>query len=307
MRTAAASVLAVALATPIQAGPLPCDGDGVFGGFDSRLEVRRVGVVDSAEKIVGFEWTYDGVVAAENHRLLKFEGEAARALVSLAPIKSLAKNDTDELFVTLGSTGVSAVESGALVPVPFPGPGWIASGNERFLELTGTPGALLLHRADGNSEALFTVEHAVRAISWGGAGLALLSAGRLVTWSDGAPEPSVWPESDILSRARDACLLADDRVLLALDDIVVLLGSDSPLIVVAMRARLRCAGDRAVLLDDRTGELWEVSGLDGLGHAYSDLEHAEALLRRSPKPRDQDVLEAARIIGCDGVRENLQP
>jgi tetratricopeptide (TPR) repeat protein len=95
-----------------------------------------------------------------------------------------------------------------------------------------------------------------------------------------------------------------DRAVVALTESVLVLTPNGATVLVGMHARCSWDGTSLYLLDESSGLIWQIRGVEKLGTRVGDLAHADELVQSLPPNAANDspaVLEAARNIGCNEV------
>jgi tetratricopeptide (TPR) repeat protein len=180
------------------------------------------------------------------------------------------------------------------------------SGNKLFLEAISdqTQTTLLARRRDGAYTVMTNVKGELRTLSWNKSGLAAVVSNTALIWPTGSKEITALAADTGLEHARDICLTGSERAVLALDDAVLVLTHENATVLVGMQARCAWDGKSLYLLDERSGLIWSVIGVEQLGTSAGDLAYAAELIGSlSPDyPSDNPVaLEAARLVGCNEV------
>lgn len=302
----------VAVALAISANGASSDAQEHCGppyrGFDSRLSPKVVGRLPVSESEVrGFEMVGGNAVVALSDRLVAFRDDISVEVdIPSAPVAIFTGRAGDLWLQTAG--GVLLV--GQAGPVPSSGAisgRLLASGSDLTLRVVESSGrtALLVHARDGSEFELADYELPLRAASWGPEGLTAVVGDRLVTWKSGAPDMKVWLSHPSLTEAHDVCRLGDGHAIVTLAHQVLHVSTETVSgIVAGFPARCRFAGSDLFLLDEQSGLVWRVGGVDKLGSAKADEAHAEALLRGSDSAQSETfrLPEAARLIGCNAAR-----
>lgn len=108
-----------------------------------------------------------------------------------------------------------------------------------------------------------------------------------------------------LSQARDVVAVRPERVVVALGQSLVLISRVGRLVLGGTRGRVRWKDGALYVLDERSGVVWMLKGLQQIGVRSVDEAYAKALIGELP-PAAPDThtafLEAARIVGllCRG-------
>ena len=285
-----------------------------YRGFDSRLDVELVARVDlTGATVTGFEIAGARPVIAFERRLLGIDSGRLVSMPSLDKIDALAADAAGRLWVQHGTkirrVGKEKVEIA----------GEIASG----VRLHNSGHALFLQTASLNDGARLVVHDGVSgrtlpaidlqggklaSVGWNPVGLAAVVGTTLVAWPAGAGKVSRLLEDAGLQSARDVTLVSASRAVVALPSTLALVTEHGTAVLALIRARVRWADNALFVLDETWGAVWKVSGLERLGTAERDKAHAARILKLVPAGAPEThpaLLEAARIVGCDGAREAL--
>jgi hypothetical protein len=160
----------------------------------------------------------------------------------------------------------------------------------------------VLRHDDGRTLRLAAIPGSLRLAAWNGEGLAALVGTSLFTWKPGEAELLRIATDDGLTRARDVTLTGAARAVVALNESLVLLTPQARLVIGTLRARVRWTRGVLYVLDERTGTVWSLRGLETVGVLSADEAYAAALIKALPadaSPTHAAFLEAARILGCD--------
>ena len=96
--------------------------------------------------------------------------------------------------------------------------------------------------------------------------------------------------------------------MVALRGAVVVISDEDQIVLVGMNARCDSRAGVVYLVDERTGEIWQVEGIEKLGRLQDDEIHARDLILQLTGGTTENspaFLEAARIVGCDKARHIL--
>lgn len=150
----------------------------------------------------------------------------------------------------------------------------------------------------------------LHAASWNDVGLAAVVDNSLYVWEAGSKNVVRLLTDQGLSAAKDVVLVGHNRAVVSLQATVVLVTDEAMTVVTGMtRARCRFQQDVLYLLDDETGLIWTLCGLNQLGNKKDDHSYAADLLKEAPRDSAAEssvqFREAARIIGCDGAKRQL--
>ena len=98
------------------------------------------------------------------------------------------------------------------------------------------------------------------------------------------------------------------QAVVALPNAILSITDEDQIILAGFTARVRFSQGRLYMLDERTGQIWSVSGLQSIGRFQDDERHAFNLLDRvglDDSETNPRFLEAARIIGCERAQQRL--
>lgn len=305
-----ASLPALGAAPPAPLSPAACR-TSVYRGFDSRLAPVLLGRIPApaAEPIVGFEALHGKALVALPHRLLAVGPGRIFAVPVLPATQGLSfdaggriRLQTAAGFLAMDPGGAAAMTRAA-VPGLAPGARLLDSGSDVAVEAVQISGAVefIALRRDGRRFPIARISGPLRAASWSALGLAAVVGNSLFVWPAGAGKISRLASDRGLEKARDVCLIAADRAVVALPHVVLLVGAPGASVIVGFGGRARWSEGRLYLFDDAEGTVWQVGGLENLAGWQSDQAHARQLVcagepaQEAPRTR---FLEAARICGC---------
>lgn len=284
----------------------------LFGNFDGRLIVAPLGELSiKGDTVLGFEIIREKPVVALQHRILAVTQSGTLGWTSLDKITGIAEDGNERLLVQTAKAiltpshktfdtvgGLDKAIAGELFD----------SGNDNLLTLAQDGPerwTITAIRPDTSHGSTLQLQNTVRALSWNKNGLSLIAGDVLMVAPVGS-SPAFLSADKGLEKAQDTCLAGPDRAVVALPNTVVLITRETAVLIVSMSARVRCSGDTLYLLDQRTGIVVKVSGLDRIGHRDLDQQYAKALIMSLPSNTLEDnptFLEAARIIGCTRARQ----
>jgi hypothetical protein len=277
-----------------------------YAGFDSRLKVEIAGrIAPSQNKVVGFEIALRTLIAATSDQLsIITAGKLSSFALVRAPLSILT--DEGARVSLVDSKGVHSIPDSAN-STPLNARGQVFnSGNSTLLDVYSEAGStrLVLRHYDGSAFGIAKVRGQLRTASWNREGLSAVIGNSLYTWVPGNQQFVRLLTDSALKDARDVCLLSQKRAVLALPNAVLLITDRSQLIIVAFEGRCRWSNDTLYLLDQRTGLIWAVRGVEQLGDPERDEQHARTLIQQLPSGGTGTgvtplFLEAARILGCD--------
>lgn len=283
----------------------------VYAGFDSRLATEVVGrLPPDSTSIQGFEIVNARPLVAFRHQLMALARNETASLPSLEPIDGIAVDAAGRVHLQyqsrISTVGTVQVESDANLSRTVTGR-LFDSGNPLFAEAR-TEGNLvrfIARNADGRALPIVTVPGKLRAASWNSVGLAAVVGDDLFAWPGGSKKFLRLASDPGLRSAIDVCMVSQDRVVVALEHVVLLVSPNTRLVLVGFPAR--CRWDKGVLylLDGQRGIIWTVRGVDKLGNPEQDTAYATSLIRALPREAQENnlrVLEAARILGCRKTR-----
>jgi hypothetical protein len=290
----------------------------LFDGFDSRLTITPIGEFSiKSDAVVGFEVVHDRPVVALPHRVLALTKSGTLGWTSLDKVNAIAVDGNDRLLVQTTKAVLTPGQSKAFAAV-----GDLSkvargelydSGNPNMLSLTkenSGRSTITAIRPNADEGSSLQLENAVRALSWNPSGMSMIVGNALLVSPAGTSKPSLLAADKGFEKAQDSCLAGQDRAVVAMPDMVVLITKETATLIVGISARVRCNGDTLYLLDLRTGVVAKVTGLDKIGHKSADEDYAKSLLLSLPPhtpENDPKFLEAARIIGCTRAQSIVGP
>jgi hypothetical protein len=303
----------VALSTTVGvlAQQQPCAGVKPYLGFDSRLRVDVAGrVAPTSDEPIGFEVAGSRPVVAYEHRLVAVDGNRLVGYPSLDRISALAVDRSGGLWLQTSDkirrfgadqlVAAGTLSSGARIH---------NSGAGAFLVVRPRSGVarLAFRAADGTATPALELEGAFRTASLNSEGLSAVVDDSLIVWPSGSQSVRRLAEDVAFRGARDVVLIGENRAVVTLSNLVVLQTDQNLLVLAAMKARARWQNGSLYLLDERSGVIWKIDGLDGLGTPAGDFAHAARLVKQAPDEvsnwNSPAFQEAARIVGCERARD----
>ncbi len=138
--------------------------------------------------------------------------------------------------------------------------------------------------------------------------MAAIVGDALVMWPTGGHGMSYVARDAGLKAARDVCLVGPNRLVVALSNALVMISDKGRLILGAVSGRVRYDEGTLYVLDERTGLIWTLNGLDAVGIPEKDAAHAANLLRigGDASQRRAAFEEAVRIMGCKAATGRRQ-
>lgn len=288
----------------------------LYTGFDSRVKAKIVGRLGTGhESIVGFDVVRGTPVVSLPHRLVLFQKKRLNLFVE-DEVQGIVSDSAGNLILQVRDPAnserslVKQLGSHGLQPnskLTQDVRGTLhGSGTTLFIEAISdqTQTALLARRRDGAYTVMTNLKGELRTLSWNKNGLAAVVSNTALIWPTGSKEVTALAADTGLEHARDICMIGSDRAILALNDSVLVLTHENATVLVGMQARCAWDGKSLYLLDERSGLIWSVSGVEQLGTSAGDLAYAGELIGSlSPDyPNDNPVaLEAARLVGCNEV------
>lgn len=307
----AACMVAAAADASAQPAPAACSSVA-YRGFDSRLDVELVARVDLSDATVkGFEIAAGRPVIAFERRLVGIDNGRLVSMPSLEKIDALAVDATGQLWVQHG-TKIRRVAKDKIESVRQIASGVRLhnSGHVMFVQSTSMNDGtrLVVHTGDWR-RSLPPIEikgGKLASIGWNHVGLATVVGSSLVTWPAGAAKATRLLEDDGLQSAHDVTLASANRAVVALPNTLAMVTEKGFAVLALIRARVRWSDEALFVLDEGSGGVWKVTGLDRLGTAETDKAHAARIMKLVPADAPEThpaFLEAARIVGCDGARK----
>lgn len=287
----------------------------VWGGPDSRLKPNVIGSLpDPKLSVVGFEIVNHRPLVALSNHLVGFDKDGVADLPMHDAVKSISVNKQNDVFLQT-SDGVGRIEDSGLkndAGLSNTIHGHLYnSGNSVFLEVRARKGLLqfVARSKNGDGFLIASIQGTLRAASWNELGLATVVDNSLYIWEAGTKKIIRLLTDKGLAEAQDASLVGTRRAVVTLKSTVMLITSETMIVVMGMTAaRCRFQDGILYLLDGHTGLIWAFHGLDQLGTKDGDRTQAENLLKKSiegKKETSAAFLEAARIIGCEGAKQFL--
>jgi hypothetical protein len=285
-------------------------GDRVYAGFDTRLVVSPLGTIANPKDLVGFEIVRERVIAAYTQEVRIVAPGLETAIQSQDAIVSLFVDSEQRVRIATAASGMQRLTAQGLVNEPeYP------KALLSLLHNSGGPVPIVADEHNGvTSFALLrALQHVLpiarvagpmRTAGWNEEGLAAVVGQSLVTWRSGSKELQAIAMGSTLERARDVTLIGEGRAVVALDSSVVLFSPSRQLVIVGVAAKCRYSGRKLYLLDQHTGVVWSIEGLDQLGDRAGDERHARDLLAKvktANRSQSTEFLEAVRILGCSGA------
>lgn len=283
-----------------------------FRGFDSRLKSRPVAAFPPASgQVLGFEVLDNKFLLLFSHRLLVTDGEHSAAVPSIHTLRSLMVDAAREVRVQTPSQVLRLGRAAWEVDPEFTRDqrGKLSnSGHALTADILATPheAKAFLRRPPALEVPLFRSSAPLRCASWGPQGLAAVAGQSALALASGSDSLRTLAVDPGFAFARDTCLIGPGRMVVSLENVVVLVTSETVTVLAAMSARCRFAQGGLYLLESSTGTIWRLDGLERIGGRKANLEHARELiaLSSSGSPKGQAALgEAARLVGCRGVDE----
>lgn len=275
--------------------------NGVYRGPDSRLSSRVLGKV-SPGPIVGLEILDGRPIVAQPHMLLTVEKKATLELPLSFTARGISIGGDHDLRIQTDSA-IERIEDKTFVsddPLSHVVRGRLyGSGSRVFLEVRvrGNLVQFVARRRNGESFVISTIKGLFRTASWNEYGLAAVVGNGLFVWPAGTRKLLLLMRDEGLNHARDIALAGPTRAIVALENVVILVTSETVTVVgTAAQAHCRFAAGVLYLLDGRTRLIWAIEGLDRLGTKAGDEAYARTLIHTS-----NQIREAARILGCAAV------
>jgi hypothetical protein len=310
-RLAAIALIAIS-ATAGASAEQPCSVGSPFLGFDSRLRIDIAGRVPVTTEVpVSFEIVGTRPVVAYEHRVVAVDGTKLVVYPSLEQISALAVDRSNGVWLQSGNEVRRFGPDRMVIGGTLSGGARIHnSGAGPFLitRFDGEMTRLAFRAPDGTATPALDLQGAFRAASWNHIGLAAVVDYSLIVWPAGARDVTRLGEDNAFRDTRDVTLIGADRAVLTLSNLVVLQTDKGRLVLAAMRARARWHNGALFLLDEGSGVIWKVEGLEGVGTPASDFAHAARLVQKVPDAafglsHSPAFKEAARIVGCEAARE----
>jgi hypothetical protein len=300
-------ITAVSLASRI---PQRC-GQQAYRGIDSRLKPDIVGVLPDAKQfVVGFELAnHQPVIALADQVLEIGQNSMVKRTVPHA-VRGISVDRSSRLLIQTDHgilTGDSVLQTNVGLTNIIKGRLY-DSGSPLLLEVRSRDKTIqfLARRHGGQSFLIATFQGTFSAASWNSIGLVTVVEDSLYVWDAGSKKIVRLLTDRGLRSVKDVVLVGPERVIVTLKAMVILVTPREALVVAGIPSA-RCRFDAGVLylLDDETGLVWALKGLDQLGTKLGDRAHAIDLLKLMPNQTGESsaqFLEAARILGCDQAR-----
>jgi hypothetical protein len=142
----------------------------------------------------------------------------------------------------------------------------------------------------------------LRAASWNKAGLSAVVGNSLYLWEPGAKSVVRLLTDSGLSGARDVVAVGKNRAVIALKSTLVLVSPETITVLGTLpKSRCRFYNGELYVLQESTGVIWSLRGVEDLGTKQADQTFARSLLKQGesqPGKNPAQSLEAARILGC---------
>jgi len=282
-------------------------------GFDSRVFAQLIArMPPTGEAVKGFAIAAGIPVVLLKSRLLIFDSAIPRDIPVPEDATGLSV-DADEI-IRLQRPGevdiltewtprkdTSLEPKGALFDSgrPVLVDAWNEEGVEKFV----------LRRPGADSFGVAGARGRLRAAFWGDGGLAVIAGRSLYVWRENSDKFVRLAIDKGLEKARSVCLADGGVAVVALGRAVVVITEEDEIVLVGMEARCDSRGGIVYLLDELTGEIWQVGGIEKLGRFHEDERHARNLILQLPRGATENApafLEAARIVGCEKARRILE-
>jgi hypothetical protein len=285
-----------------------------YAPADGRLVPHLLGqVLRSGGPVVGFEIVRARPLVATAHQLLGFTEKGVNEMTVPQTVTGLSlmgasrvELQTSAGFQTVGQAAIALDQPMTeLVHGRLYG-----SGSTVSMEVRARQGVLefLARSENGAAFPIAAFRGQLRAASWNAFGLAAVVGESLYIWQPGAKNVIRLLTDRGLVSARDAVVVGDNRVVVALRNTVLLVTPET-IIVVSALPLSRCRFDNGTLyvLEESNGLIWSFQGLEKLGTKQADRTYAQDLLKQAAglpaKQSEAQTQEAARILGCEEVRK----
>ena len=282
--------------------------DQAFRGFDTRLNVDIAGKVPVAEAPVGFELVEGRPVVAFSHRLIVIDGKRLIAQPSLDAIQALTVDANGRVRLQANNT-VRLFGPDRLVDE-----GRVAEGG--LIHNSGAPTYLLTASAADRTRVVFAGEGTAAAAldftgrltraSLNAVGFAAIIGDALVTWTPGSTTVDTLALDIGLRQAIDVVLIGPNRVVVALPNVVVLVTDRTRIVLGGLSARIRWKEGTLYALDQTSGIVWTLTGLEAIGVPEKDRERARQLAGQAASAAAPEYLEAVRLAGCKVAEEGAR-
>ena len=279
--------------------------DSAYLGFDTRLTAAVVTRVTlNAAAVTAFEVSAGRPLVAQGTSLLAARGDQTIGADLKLPIRAILVDDqervtlqTDDALYRLGAASpelVAKVSGGRL----------LRSGTRATVEArqAATAAQFVLRQDDGSRLDLALIPGALGLASWNGEGLAAIVGNSLFAWRPGEADLLRLVNDEGLGRVRDLAPVGPAKVVVALNESLVLLTPQGRLVLGNVKGRVRWRTGTLYVLDERTGTVWSLKGLEAIGAREADEAYARALIQALPESAPAThaaFLEAARIVGCE--------
>lgn len=314
-RSASAGLLAVlaCVLSEAAAATAPACPRTLWPGFDSRLEVDVLEIVEQPEKVVDIGLAGENLcVACEHAVVLRREREALRVPV-LPEVERLVLSDVTRLRVET-SRGKFRISSSGIERGR-----WLGAPEDCRVEGDGHAALLCVRRAGdvtrldlvneaGDGLPLGELAGEVGPVAWNEHGLAVLRGESLVIWRNEERRLTELALGIGAELVRDLALTRSGTVIVSSRSSTWAVSGAGATIVALTPTRLSVDGERVLMLDLATGHLVLVRGVEHLGDREDDEAHLEQLLetvRAAPAEAERALGEAARLAGCEEVRHRL--
>jgi len=275
-----------------------------FEGLDGRLAARTVAVVPLAGgSVKGFEVRAGNPVVAFERSVWATDGRRAVLVETRTGIDDVALASPLGVVLRAG-TDVFRLTPRGLVPFTPLHRRIVGtlhgSGAEGFLEVVrgDRVTSFVLRAGDGAARPLVKASGTVQAAAWNDQGLVAVVDDRVLVHDGRTGDLVQIAQSPLVRDVFDVTLVGHRRAILATPKAVILVSDAGAMILVVARARPRFSDATLYLLDERTGLLVAISGLDAVGRVDADQAYARSLLVDAPAG-DRSFAEAVRIVGCD--------
>lgn len=279
--------------------------DTAYLGFDTRLTAAIASRVPlTAAPVTAFEMSAGRPLVAQGTTLLAARGDQMTGADLKLPLRAILVDhqdrvtlQTDDSVYRLGMAKpeVVARQSGGRLH---------RSGTQTTMEAkqAATAAQFAIKQEDGRTLPLASIPGVLRLASWNAEGLATIVGNSLFAWRPGEGDLLRLATDEGLERVRDLVLVGPAKVVVALNESLVLLTPQGRLIVGNLKGRVRWSSGTLYVLDERTGTVWSLKGIDTIGAREVDEAYARALIKAVPADAPAThaaFLEAARIVGCE--------
>jgi hypothetical protein len=280
--------------------------DTTYLGFDTRLTASVVvgGVPFSTSPAASFEVSRGLPLIAQGTNLVTMVGGKLAMVDLKLPLRSILVDDKGAISLQ-AADALYRLGENAPTLVEKVSSGRLYRSNTATL-LQATQAATAAHfsvvREDGGTLKLAALPGALRVASWNAEGLATIVGMSLFAWRGGDTDLLRLATDEGLARARDLVSVGPSRVVVALDESIVLLTPQGRLVIGAIQGRVRWQSGVLYVFDERTGIVWSLAGLGEVGVRLVDEAYAKALIDALPPEAaliHSAFLEAARILGCE--------